>query len=151
MQNLLGLIKANDRLYRTLIAANRTEWLLTAQCMREAMAASVNVQTQAVIKAEVANEKRFDSVNEFRSTLSDQQRLLIPRAEVEVIIRALSDKIDRNVDGLRDLNNRVAMLQAESGGERHGMQSGWGYAAGVVGMIVAAVTIVISLVLRKGP
>lgn len=86
----------------------------------------------AVEKANVANEKRFDGVNEFRSSLGDQQRTLMPRSEVEVIVKSLNDKVEAqnkliqsNADNLREL---IA--------NRAGVGSGWGYAVGAVGLIL---------------
>lgn len=49
---------------------------------------------KAVTKAETATEKRFESVNEFRSALNDSNRLLMPRAEAERALQTLSDKLD---------------------------------------------------------
>jgi hypothetical protein len=44
----------------------------------------------AVTKAEVATEKRFDSTNEFRKTLSDQTAGFVTRREMLAFIVALS-------------------------------------------------------------
>ena len=49
---------------------------------------------KASLKADSATEKRFEGVNEFRATLSDQAARLIPRAEVEQIIKGVNDKVD---------------------------------------------------------
>ena len=44
-------------------------------------------------KAEIATEKRFESMNEFRQQLSDQARTFMPRAESESQHTALNDKL----------------------------------------------------------
>jgi hypothetical protein len=56
----------------------------------------------AVLKAEQATEKRFEGVNEFRTTLSDQQRTFLPRQEYEAghislinQIREIKEKQDK--------------------------------------------------------
>jgi len=49
---------------------------------------------EAVTKAEAATEKRFEGVNEFRSTLADQQRTFVPRSEYEAGHVELSDRVD---------------------------------------------------------
>lgn len=54
-----------------------------------AMAAS----DRAVNKAEMASEKRFDAVNEFREALADSARLLMPRAEAEQRINAITASV----------------------------------------------------------
>jgi hypothetical protein len=63
---------------------------------------------EAVIKAEVASEKRFEAVNEFRSTLADQATRLLPRAEADARFKAIEDKVgigaslDSTAQGQRD-------------------------------------------------
>lgn len=81
---------------------------------------------KAIQKAEAATEKRLEGVNEFRATLADQQRLLMPRAEVEVIVKAMTERTN-------DLKQQLDTLKAE----RQGIKGGWGYAVGVVGFVLA--------------
>jgi hypothetical protein len=81
--HLVMLINANDKRYDERDKSTKV-----------AMDAALAAAKEAVIKAEGASEKRFDSVNEFRATLADQQRTLMPRAEVELLYKTLSDKID---------------------------------------------------------
>ncbi len=47
----------------------------------KAVAAALAAAKEAVTKAEVAAEKRFDSVNEFRNTLKDQTGTFVTRNE----------------------------------------------------------------------
>ena len=91
-------------------------------------------QREAVLKAEAASEKRFDGVNEFRATLADQQRTLMPRAESELRMNAQ----DRQID---DMMVRLAAIQSRS----RGFAGGWGVAVGVIGLIGAVVAIVLNL------
>jgi hypothetical protein len=59
----------------------------------------------AVVKAEVATEKRFDSVNEFRETLRDQATTLLPREEAAARFKSMEEKVDqikKDVEGLRE-------------------------------------------------
>jgi hypothetical protein len=60
----------------------------------KAVNAALSAADRAVAKAEIATDKRFDGVNEFRAALSDNSRLLMPRAEAEQSFRVLSQKID---------------------------------------------------------
>lgn len=50
---------------------------------------------KAVNKAEVASEKRFENVNEFRQSLSDQTSTFIPRVEADVRFNALAERLAR--------------------------------------------------------
>ena len=53
-----------------------------------------DLMEKAVTKAELASDKRFDSVNEFRSQLADQQRTFIPRPEYVLAHKQLEDRIN---------------------------------------------------------
>lgn len=50
---------------------------------KEALTAAQASSEKAILKAEESNEKRFSSVNEFRSTLSDQQKTFVTKAECD--------------------------------------------------------------------
>ncbi len=54
---------------------------------------ALSASDKAVTKAEAATEKRFDTVNEFRATLSDQAGRLYSRAEAEAKFLAIEDKL----------------------------------------------------------
>lgn len=81
--------------------------ILTA--LREAdritLNAALAAADRAVAKAEAANEKRFEGVNEFRKTLSDQAATFPTRSEVEARMVALGEKIG-------DLQIRVEKSEA---------------------------------------
>lgn len=93
---------------------------------------------RAVAKAEVASEKRFDSVNEFRSTLADQQRTLMPRTETEVKFGSVYERLSK----LEEIESA-----RHAGGL--GVKSGWGWAVAVVALVGA--TLAILLLTRSGP
>ena len=110
---------------------------LTAQrdaAQKEAVAMAMSAADRAVLKAETAAEKRFESVNEFRNTLSDQQRNLIPRAEFDAMERAVTFRLDA-ID---------KVLEAQRA-ERMGIKGGWGYAVGVAGLVIAVLSIAAAL------
>lgn len=66
----------------------------------KAVAAALEAAKEAVIKAEAAAEKRFDSVNEFRKSLSDQTATFIPRNEYDVQHKSLEARVQEVVDRL---------------------------------------------------
>lgn len=84
--------------------------------------AALAAAKEAVIKAENATEKRFEGVNEFRNTLADQQRTLIPRAEAELIIKGISDRL-----------KVVEDLRIEKTGESGGAKNLWVVIVSVIG------------------
>jgi hypothetical protein len=115
----------NDRRYLELFEQKAASGRQVIEAQREAVNAALAAADRAVQKAEAGAEKRFESVNEFRNTLSDQQRNLIPRSEVMVIVASLTDKIESTT---KQLDALVA--------ERRGVQGGWGYAVGACGFIL---------------
>jgi hypothetical protein len=74
---------------------------------------------KATVKAEVANEKRFDSVNEFRGALADAQSHFVTRVEHESWGQRL-DSLEKRLN-VRD-------------GRGLGLTSGWGYLATAIGI-----------------
>jgi hypothetical protein len=69
-----------------------TDAALTAQ--KTATDAAFAASEKAITKAEASTEKRFEGVNEFRKTLDDAQRILIPRNEALALIGNQNTKID---------------------------------------------------------
>ncbi len=67
----------------------------------KAVTAALTAAKEAVNKAEIATEKRFESVNEFRGQLADQTANLMPRTEYSAQHKAMEDKIQ----GLTDRMN----------------------------------------------
>jgi hypothetical protein len=100
------------------------------------MAADRAVQTamvaaeRAVAKAEAANEKRFESVNEFRKTLSDQASSFPSRVE----LHALAERVT-------DLAARVDKTEGRS----TGMSDGTRLLIQLAGLVVAAIGLYLAL------
>lgn len=89
---------------------------------------------KAVAKAENAAERRFDSVNEFRATLSDQQRDLATKSDVMLRFQALEGRINTLAEDAREIKGRSI-----------GYSSGWGYLVGGIGAVAALVGIFLSI------
>lgn len=60
---------------------------------KDALTAALASAEKAIAKAEEATNKRFDSVNEFRKTLTDQTASFIPRNEYAVQDKAISERL----------------------------------------------------------
>jgi len=89
--------------------------------MERALTAALVASEKAIIKAEVATEKRFESVNEFRTTLSDQATNFVTRAE-------FAATTERDRERLTELTDRLN----KSEGRGSGLQAGWVYLLGAV-------------------
>lgn len=57
---------------------------------------ALDAADRAVSKAEAATEKRFEGVNEFRATLSDQASKFIIRSEFELVV----DRLEQDIKNL---------------------------------------------------
>jgi hypothetical protein len=112
------------------------------QSQKEAVAQALASADRAVSKAELATEKRFEAVNEFRATLADQQRTLMPRSEAETIFNALREKLDTINKSLTEKIDAVIKLQVSQGGMRTGEKYGWQYAVAIVGLLLTIIGIV---------
>lgn len=96
------------------------------EAQTSAIHAALLAAEKAVTKAETANERRFESVNEFRETLSDQAATFISRVEFEALRSAYAERI-------RELAERLDKTEGRSSG----LTSGWGY---LIGAVVAYLT-----------
>lgn len=129
--DLKDLFNAQIENIRTLINANDKNYNQRFENVIQATSNALLASDRAVSKAEGASEKRFDAVNEFRATLADQQRTLIPRSEVEIIVKSINEKIDA-------LNAILISRQGQSEGQREGM----GTIVAIAGVVSAVVAIV---------
>ena len=112
---LLALIKAKDARYAERFESSQIALSAALAAQRLSVDAALTAQKEAVRKAETSSEKRFESVNEFRLTLSDQQRTLMPRTEVLTLIKTTEDKLDvtritldARIDQLRIIGEKQA-------------------------------------------
>lgn len=140
-EHVLTLLHGNDRRYEQRFEASQKALDAAFMAQKEAVTAALAAQDRAVTKAELATEKRFESVNEFRGTLDSQQRTLIPRSEVDVLIRGVEEKIANNTKVLDQLQAR----QRERAAEGAGMKGGWGLAVGAVGFILTTLSLILLL------
>jgi hypothetical protein len=81
--------------------------------------AEFEAQKSAVTTAMTATERRFDSVNEFRQTLSDQAHAFATRDQLDAL-RAIVGLLAARLDKLE--------------GQRSGLGTGWSILVAVVGV-----------------
>lgn len=88
----------------------------------------------AVDKAESATEKRFESVNEFRSTLADQQRTFVPRPEYEAAHQSLENRVNAVTSELEKIQN-----------QKQGGNIVYAYVISVISLIGTVIVIVVNI------
>lgn len=94
------------------------------EASKEAVQAALSAAKEAVIKAELASEKRFESINEFRGQLADQASTLMPRAETEIRLKGITERIEV-----------IDKSVVRSEGRNNGFQLSWGIFLAVASLI----------------
>lgn len=64
------------------------------QADKDFLTAIAAASERAISKVETATDKRFESVNDFRASLENNARMLMPRIESEKEVHALNKKIE---------------------------------------------------------
>jgi phage I-like protein len=105
---------------------------------QKAVEAALASADRAVVKAETASDKRFDSVNEFRKSLSDETATFLPRAEYLQSSKATDEKVQELTSRIAALENRSVTLSQVGG-----------YLVGFFGFIAALISVFLQF--RKSP
>ncbi len=93
-KRITSLMGERRDFFITLIEERTKHNNLRFEAAEKAVMQALTASKDAVAKAEMASEKRFDSVNEFRNTLKDQQSTLMTRIEAEARFKSIEEKID---------------------------------------------------------
>lgn len=123
-------IDSHDRLVDSKFNAMHT--LIDSQAERVVLALAA--ANKAVSKAELSTEKRFESVNDFRATLSDQTRTLVSKIEFDAVR-------DANTARIADLSSRLDKTDGKSAG----LNAGWVYLLGILAAAGTVASIVLAI------
>lgn len=134
-------LDALDRLIQQRFQAQTEAVTVGLAAAEKAVSAALAAAKEAVNKAEAASEKRFESVNEFRSQLKDQQATLVPRAEADVRFAAMSEAIQR----LSDRMSAVVSAQSQTSGKSDGANALWAIIAGLILTAIAAASLIVAV------
>lgn len=96
LNDLKELFAAQLSQINVLITANDKNYNQRFDNVLQATKAALDAADRAVSKAESATEKRFESVNEFRQTLSDQASKFIIRSEFDLVV----DRLEQDIKNL---------------------------------------------------
>jgi len=102
---------------KALLAQMELRYQQRFDAQTSAINAALQAAKEAVTKAEMATERRFASVNEFRQTLSDQAATFISRTE----FNALKERMDREA------------------GHQGGLSDGWKWLVGVAALAIPVI------------
>lgn len=110
--------------------------LVDAQADKVALALAA--ADKAVSKAELATEKRFEGVNEFRGQLTDQARTFMPRTESDAAIQ-------RQAERLQELTDRINRTEGHGAGEKDN-KAGLYAALAALAVVISIVVVVANMV-----
>lgn len=123
-RELLAIINERDRRYEQRFGSQEA-----------AVSAALASAEKAVEKAEMASEKRFDGVNEFRASLADATRNNLTRTEADA-------RFGNSAEKLADLSDRVKGIESASGGR----QDVWKAVAAIVSALAAVAVVALGVV-----
>lgn len=116
-------------LFILLVGAETPQQSWTISTLKEYVDIRFDALDKAITKAEAANEKRLENVNEFRLQLSDQSRTFMPRSEAEGVMKGLNDRL---------INVEAKMEKNE--GTKAGGSIVYAYVASAISMLIAMIS-----------
>ena len=111
------------------------------KAMDEKTGLALTSSKEAVTKAETATEKRFDAVNEFRGTLSDQASTLLPRAEAGARFSGYDEKLEEIKKEIVFLRETRSQMQGRS----FGFSASWAIAMSLLMVAIGLIGVIVTL------
>jgi hypothetical protein len=108
----------------------------------KAVAAALAASEKAVAKAEVNQAAVNEGQNEFRGALRDQAASLMPRAEVESLIREIRVLIEGNAAAVR----AVATTQRADTAKDATVTNGWKYLIAAGTLLIGAAGVILTII-----
>lgn len=131
-ENTLAFINSDKAIAAALLSA------------KEAVNAALVSSKEAVTKAELAAEKRFESVNEFRAQLADQAATFVSRLEADAYRQGTEQKLEALKDQVDRAEKRLDLNQ----GRNAGSASTIGYAVTAIGVLILVINFAFFLVTK---
>jgi hypothetical protein len=117
--------------------------------VKESAALALASAKEANTKSESQSDKRFDSVNEFRKTLSDQTISFIPRPEFNQAINGLNDKMDANTKLIMARVDLLSNRVVEATGSQAGSANVWMTVGTIVMLILVGIGSLAAISVRR--
>ena len=147
LTSLREFIDERDRLYKERDDARKTAVDAALAAAKEAVSAALLAADRAVAKVEVANEKRFEAVNEFRGQLADQAATFLPRSEANIRFEGLTEKNETLRTEVQDLRESRSYGSGGSQSDHDNRQQlNW-----LVGIAVGAGGIIVGIIIKLLP
>lgn len=148
------LMDERDRLYAMRFEEARTAVGAALAAQDKQTSSSFLASEKAVLKAEEAQREYNVRSNEFRGQLDDQAKMLMPRSEVQALLKAMEEKIvavkseidtringyasssDKNYQDVRKDIQGLREYRSAAGGAISGVKEGWGVLVGIGGLLI---------------
>jgi hypothetical protein len=153
------VIRLMDERYQQRWEAQEKAVAVAFVAQEKAVTAALTSAQQAVDKAEIANEKRLQGVNEFRAQLADQatrfalrdqvsQQVITLNDKIESTNKQLLDKIDFNTGSFTARIDDLKTYKDSNSGKSQGLSTSWGILLG--GISILSVLANMFLMFKKG-
>lgn len=110
-----------DEAGRVALAAQQTAMQTALEAAEKAVIVALLSAKEAVNKAEIAADKRFDNMNEFRQQLNDQASSFMPRTEADIRINAVANTLAEHVvradENFTEIRTALSRLTATREGQ----------------------------------
>jgi chromosome segregation ATPase len=128
---LLHIIRLNDEKYEQRFRAQEESYKQRLDALEKSIVVSFAAAQRAEDKADAAQMRKNESLNEMRGMAEDFNKNAMPRAEAMVQFDRMKERLDRNEKDISDVSARGA-----------GLKAGWGWAAAVVALALAVAAFV---------
>jgi hypothetical protein len=133
-------LRAGEDALRERIAALDRLTQAQIQAQADKVALALAAADKATIKADTANERRFESVNEFRAQLTDQAGTFMTRTEAVAMV-------ERNAERIQELTDRLNRTEGRDTGSKDS-KTGMYAAIGAIGVVITIVVVIANAVFR---
>lgn len=130
---------------RDLIEVQIQSLITRIDAQAEKVTVALVAADKAVAKAEIATEKRFDAVNEFRQALADLTALMATRRELEAL--DVAHKIQ--LEALGSLITALTRRLDTADGQRKGISSSFGAMVAAISVVVIVVNVILYAISQR--
>jgi hypothetical protein len=132
-----GKLPFNQELMLALINGLNEKLGLLIAAQKEGVKTAMDAAEKAVVKAEVATDKRFEGLNELRKMAEDWRSEFARKSDLDLQIKGIADKIEDLKQRISDSDMKLGAIVARGVGR----SDLWGYLIGglLAGAAIASV------------
>lgn len=120
-----------------------------SKVVRDALEAAMAASDKAVVKAEVSSEKRFETLNDFKTQVSDQLATYMPREVTEALISELRRTYEQQLAEIRNQLVQLQQRQDQAAGSSAGVSKSVGYMISALGIVLTIIIFLVNFISAK--